>query len=136
MMAGPLAPPRGTIEWKIPSYQERTKFFNMYDSLDSLEAFDPVEMVGYAAHRVDLVKAQGEDAWRTAEVDDELLFVVQGGLRVRFREGERSVARATAVDGEVLLLPRALSYQISSDGDAPALYLHLRTRDGSAVTAS
>ncbi len=132
-MSTKLAPPRGTIDWKLPVYEARTKFFNMYDSLPTMDAFDPVEVVGYPSHRVDLVKAQGSDATRTAQADDEILLVVQGAIRVQFTENGKEVARAQAVDGEVLLLPRALSYQIRSDGDEAALFLHFRAREASAV---
>lgn len=123
-----LAPARGTIEFKISDYTTRTKFFNMYDSLESLTAFESVEVVSYPTHCVDLVKIDGERDWRTAVDDDELLLVVLGSLNVRFREGTVQVARATAVDGEVLLLPRALDYQLSTETENPALCLHFRTR--------
>ena len=132
-MSANLAPPRGTIDWKLAAYEARTQFFNMYDSLPLLNAFDPVEIVGYPSHRVDLVKAKGSDVARRADADDELLLVVQGAIAVQFTESGKPVAHATAVDGEVLLLPRALTYQIRSEGDAPGLFLHFRTREASAV---
>jgi hypothetical protein len=131
-MSTKLAPPRGTIDWKLTAYEARTKFFNMYDSLPTMSAFEPIEIVGYPTHRVDLVKAEGSDVVRRAEADDELLLVVQGAVAVDFSEDGKAVAKAQAVDGEVLLLPRALTYQIRSEGD-PALFLHFRTRDASAV---
>lgn len=132
-MSAKLAPPRGTIDWKLAAYEARTQFFNMYDSLPLLSAFDPIEIVGYPSHRVDLVKAEGSDVARRADADDELLLVVQGGVRVQFHENGTPVANAEAVDGEVLLLPRGLSYQIRSAGNEPGLYLHFRTREASAV---
>lgn len=132
-MSTNLAPPRGTIDWQMTAYEARTKFFNMYDSLPMMSAFEAVEIVGYPTHRVDLVKAEGADVSRRAEADDELLLVVQGAVAVDFSEDDKVVARAQAVDGEVLLLPRALTYQLRSDGDAPALFLHFRTREASAV---
>ncbi|WP_019874080.1 hypothetical protein [Sporichthya polymorpha] len=132
-MSTQLAPPRGTIDWKLTAYEARTQFFNMYDSLPLMSSFEPIEIVGYPSHRVDLVKAEGGDVTRRADADDELLLVVQGAIAVQFTENGKPVASATAVDGEVLLLPRALSYQIRSDGDAAALYLHFRTREASAV---
>ncbi|MGH3939837.1 MAG: hypothetical protein ACRDTG_14650 [Pseudonocardiaceae bacterium] len=127
-MTGQLAPPRGTIEFKIPDYADRTKFFNMYDSLDSLRAFEPVEVVGYPTHCVNLVKIDGEGGWKTAEDDDELLLVVLGTVTAQFREGKTQVATAVAIDGEVLLLPRVLDYRISSETEGPALCLHFQTR--------
>jgi homogentisate 1,2-dioxygenase len=132
-MSSTLAPARGTIDWKMPVYEARTRFFNMYDSLPGMDAFDPIEIVGYPSHRVDLVKAQGSDVARVAQADDELVLVVQGAIRVQFSENGKEVARARAVDGEVLLLPRALTYQVGSDGDEAALFLHFRTREASAV---
>lgn len=135
-MTGQLAPARGTIEFKISDYASRTKFFNMYDSLESLTAFKPVEVVGYPTHCVDLVKIDAEGDWRTARDDDELLLVVLGEVIVRFREGAVQVATATAVDGEVLLLPRALDYQICTETGNPALCLHFRTRSSEDTPAS
>lgn len=127
-MSVSLAPARGRIDFKQTEFETRTKFFNMYDSLDRLQVFDPVEIVGYPSHCMDLVKMDGEGDWRTAVDDDELLLVVRGAVTVDFRDEERQVAKATAVDGEILLLPRALSYRIRSGGEAPALCLHFRTR--------
>lgn len=125
-----------TTPTTLPAYQKRTQFFNMYDSLPGLAAFDPVEIVGYPSHRVDLVKADGSDVARRADADDELLLVVRGAVHVQFTENDKAVAHARAVDGEVLLLPRALSYQVRSDGDEAALYLHFRAREASAVEGS
>jgi homogentisate 1,2-dioxygenase len=132
-MSTKLAPPRGTIDWKLAAYEARTQFFNMYDSLPLMSAFEPVEIVGYPAHLVELVKAEGSDVARRADADDELLLVVQGAIFVQFTESGKPVANATAVDGEVLLLPRGLSYQIRGDGNEAALYLHFRAREASAV---
>ena len=125
-----LAPPRGTIQFKLPNYEDRTRFFNMYDSIDALDPFQPVEVVGYATHTVWLVRAEGQDGWHTAEADDELLMVVQGAVSAVFQENGRRVASATAVDGEILLLPRGLDYQLSGTGAEPGLFLHFRTRRG------
>lgn len=125
-----LAPARGTIEYKLPEYEERTKFFNMYDSLDALAPFEPVEIVGYPSHTVELVRAEGDDAWRTAAADDELVQVVQGEVSAVFQDNGRRVASATAVKGEILLLPRGLDYQLSGSGAEPGLFLHYRMRGG------
>lgn len=129
-MAEALAPPRGTIDFKMPEYAERTRFFNMYDSAALLEPFQPAEVVGYPAHTVELVKAQGTDEWHTADADDEIVLVVQGEVDAVFQDGGRRVASATAVEGEVLLLPRGLDYQLSSEAVAGGLFLHFRTRRG------
>jgi hypothetical protein len=114
----------------MPEYEERTKFFNMYDSAGSLEPFAPVEVVGYPAHTVELVKAQGDDAWHTADADDELVLVVQGEVRCVFQENGSRVASGRAVEGEVLLLPRGLEYQLSGPAADAGLFLHFRTRRG------
>ena len=129
-MALTLAPARGTIQFKLPKYEDQTRFFNMYDSIDALAPFEPVEVVGYAAHTVELVRAERQDGWHTAEADDELLMVVQGEVSAVFQENGRRVASATAVDGEILLLPRGLDYRLSGAGTEPGLFLHFRTRRG------
>lgn len=129
-MAVTLAPARGTIEFKLPEYEERTRFFNMYDSMDAMSPFEPVEVLGYPSHVVELVKAEGEAEWKTAELDDELVQVVQGEVSAVFQENGRRVASARAVKGEVLLLPVGLEYQLSGSGSAPGLFLHYRTRGG------
>ena len=125
-----LAPARGTIEFTLPEYESRTRFFNMYDSKGTLEPFQPVEVVGYPAHTVELVKAQGDDEWHTADADDELVLVVEGEVRCVFQENGARVASARAVEGEVLLLPRGLEYQLSGGAGDPGLFLHFRTRRG------
>jgi len=123
-----LAPPRGTIEYKLPEYMERQKFFNMYDSIGALSPFEGVEIVGYPSHLVELVKAEGTDEWKTAQLDDEIVLVVQGEVSATFQENGNRVARATAVKGEVLLLPVGLDFQLSGSGAEPGLFLHFRMR--------
>ena len=127
-MASPLAPPRGTIAFSLPEYEDRTKFFNMYDSIGALEPFTPVEVVGYPAHTVELVKAQGDDVWHTAEADDELVLVVEGEVSCVFQDQGSRIASARAVEGEILLLPRGLDYQLSGRAEEPGLFIHFRTR--------
>jgi glyoxylate utilization-related uncharacterized protein len=129
-MAETLASARGTITFSLPEYQDRTKFFNMYDSVGALEPFTPVEVVGYPAHTVELVKAQGDDAWHTAETDDELVLVVDGEVSCVFQDNGSRIASGRAVEGEILLLPRGLEYQLSGRTDAPGLFIHFRTRRG------
>ena len=123
-----LAPPRGTIEYKLPEWEERQQFFNMYDSIGALSPFEPHEIVGYPSHTVELVKAEGTDAWKKAELDDELVMVVQGEVSATFQENGKRVASATAVQGEVLLLPVGLDFQLSGSGSEPGLFLHFRMR--------
>ena len=129
-MAVNLAPARGTIEFKLPEYESRTKFFNMYDSLDRLTPFEGAEVVGYPSHVVELVKAEGEDRWRTAAADDELVQVLQGEVSVVFAENGRPVASGRAVKGEILLLPQGLDYQLRGSGAEPGLFLHYRMKGG------
>lgn len=129
-MGATLAPARGTIDYKLPDYEARTKFFNMYDSMGALEPFVPAEVVGYPSHIVELVKAQGEDSLKTAAADDELVMVVAGEVAAVFSENGRRVASARALRGEILLLPRGLDYQLSGPGAEPGLFLHFRTRGG------
>jgi len=129
-MPSPLAPPRGTISYSLPEYEDRTSFFNMYDSAQTLEPFTPVEVVGYPAHTVELVKAQGDDTRHTAEADDELVLVVEGEVSCVFSDNGSRVASARAVEGEILLLPRGLEYQLSGPAEDPGLFIHFRTRRG------
>ena len=125
-----LAPPRGTIDYKLPEYMEKQKFFNMYDSIGGLSPFEGVEIVGYPSHLVELVKAEGTDEWKTAELDDQIVLVVQGEVSATFQENGKRVASATAVKGEVLLLPVGLDFQLSGSGAEPGLFLHFRMRGG------
>jgi len=129
-MAVTLAPARGTIEYKLPEYEARTRFFNMYDSLEAMSPFEPVEVVGYESHVVELVRAEGDDQWKTASADDELVQVIQGEVAVVFQENGRRVASGRAVKGEILLLPQGLEYRLSGSGSEPGLFLHYRTRGG------
>ena len=123
-----LAPPRGPIDYKLPEYMEKQQFFNMYDSIGALSPFEGVEIVGYPSHLVELVKAEGTDEWKTAQLDDEIVLVVQGEVSATFQENGQRVAKATAVKGEVLLLPVGLDFQLSGSGAEPGLFLHFRMR--------
>lgn len=54
---------------------------------------------------VKLAKLKGEFVWHSHEHEDELFLVVRGTLRMRFREGERTVG-----PGEFIIVPRGVEH--------------------------
>ena len=54
---------------------------------------------------VKLVKLSGEFVWHHHEKEDELFFVIEGRLRMRFRDGD-----ADLEPGEFIVVPRGVEH--------------------------
>jgi mannose-6-phosphate isomerase-like protein (cupin superfamily) len=62
---------------------------------------------------VKIVKIKGEFIWHHHDVEDELFLVVQGTLRMKFRDHE-AVVRA----GELVIVPRGVEHCPVADEEA------------------
>lgn len=54
---------------------------------------------------VKLVKLRGEFVWHHHEAEDELFLVVEGRLRMQFRDGDRDLG-----PGELIIVPRGVEH--------------------------
>ena len=71
---------------------------------------------------VKLVKLQGEFVWHAHEKEDELFLVLQGTLRMEFRE--RSI---TIGPGEFLIVPHGTEHRPVAEGEVHVLLLEPAT---------
>jgi mannose-6-phosphate isomerase-like protein (cupin superfamily) len=67
---------------------------------------------------VKLVKLEGEFVWHAHEREDELFLVLQGRLRLRFRDGELVLD-----PGELAVVPRGVEHCPVADADTHVLLL-------------
>ncbi len=65
---------------------------------------------------VKLTKLQGEFVWHRHENEDELFMVVQGRLRIRFRDGE-----VVLEPGELVIVPRGVEHLPSAEEETHVL---------------
>ena len=70
--------------------------------------------------QVKLVKLAGEFVWHAHEREDELFLVLQGCLRMRFRDGE-----AVVRPGEFVIVPRGVEHCPVADAETHVLLLEL-----------
>jgi mannose-6-phosphate isomerase-like protein (cupin superfamily) len=67
---------------------------------------------------VKLVKVKGEFVWHRHEVEDELFLVLQGRLRMQFRDREVVVE-----PGELIVVPHGTEHRPAADDEAHVLLL-------------
>jgi mannose-6-phosphate isomerase-like protein (cupin superfamily) len=71
---------------------------------------------------VKLVKLKGEFVWHAHEAEDELFLVVEGTLRMQFRDREVTLGR-----GECLLVPHGTEHRPVADDEAHVLLVEPAT---------
>jgi len=80
---------------------------NLRDAFASFsETWSPRLAARVDGYAVKLVKLEGEFVWHRHEDADELFLVVDGTLRIRFRDREDVVLRA----GELVVVPRGVEH--------------------------
>ena len=67
---------------------------------------------------VKLAKLQGEFVWHSHEAEDELFLVLEGKLRMQFRDREVLVE-----PGEILIVPRGTEHRPVADDEVHVLLL-------------
>ncbi|MBA2564760.1 MAG: cupin domain-containing protein [Gemmatimonadetes bacterium] len=65
---------------------------------------------------VKLAKLQGDFVWHRHDNEDELFLVVQGRLRIRFRDGE-----VVLEPGELVIVPRGVEHLPSAEEETCVL---------------
>jgi mannose-6-phosphate isomerase-like protein (cupin superfamily) len=61
--------------------------------------------------QVKLVKFQGEFVWHHHDAEDELFFVVRGGFRMDYRDGDGRERAIELGEGEFLIVPRGVEHR-------------------------
>jgi mannose-6-phosphate isomerase-like protein (cupin superfamily) len=67
---------------------------------------------------VKLVKIQGEFVWHHHQEEDELFLVVQGRIRIRFRDGDVELG-----EGEFLVVPRGVEHMPVAEEEASVVLI-------------
>ena len=82
------------------------------------EYWSPKAVASVNGFQVKLVKLKGEFVWHAHEVEDELFLVLQGTLRMQFRDGEVSVGK-----GEFLVVPHGTEHRPVADDEVHVMLL-------------
>ena len=92
---------------------------NLADALSRItETWSPRIVGAVNDVHVKLVKLQGEFVWHAHEAEDELFLVLEGRLRLRFRDRE-----AIVEPGEFIIVPRGVEHCPVADHEVHVLLL-------------
>ena len=84
---------------------------------------------------VKLVKLQGDFMWHHHDNEDELFFVIKGGLRMKVREN--GVEREIVIHpGEFIIIPRGVEHFPSADEETHVMLLEPKTTLNTGNVAS
>ena len=78
---------------------------------------------------VKLVKVKGEFVWHAHAVEDELFLVLEGTLRMQFRDREVAVGK-----GEFLIVPHGIDHRPVADDEAHVLLLESASTVNTGMT--
>ena len=84
----------------IPNKVTLSDKFALFD-----EPWSPKVVSELNGQHVKLAKLEGEFVWHHHDDEDELFLVVQGDLKIEFRDGEVSLG-----EGEMLVVPRGVEH--------------------------
>jgi len=92
---------------------------NLSDRLARFQEFWSPKAIGALNDfHVKLAKLKGEFVWHSHEVEDELFLVLQGRLRMQFRDGEVAVEA-----GEFIIVPHQTEHRPVADEEVHVLLL-------------
>jgi mannose-6-phosphate isomerase-like protein (cupin superfamily) len=92
---------------------------NLSDKLARFqELWSPKAVGAVNDFHVKLVKLKGEFVWHSHEVEDELFLVLEGRLRMQFRDREVSVE-----SGEFIIVPHQTEHHPVADDEVHVLLL-------------
>ena len=84
---------------------------------------------------VKLVKLQGDFMWHHHDNEDELFFVIKGGLRMKVREN--GVEREIVIHpGEFIIIPRGVEHFPSADEETHVMLLEPKSTLNTGNVAS
>ena len=86
------------------------------------ELWSPKAVGAVNDFHVKLVKLRGEFVWHSHDVEDELFLVLEGRLRMQFREREVVVGK-----GEFITVPHGTEHRPVADDEVHVLLLEPKT---------
>ena len=90
--------------------------------------WNPRIVGGYNGHELRVAKVEGEFSWHSHAETDELFLVLDGELRIEFRDGVRNL-RA----GDLLVVPAGVEHRPAAEREAAILLID---REGEPNTGS
>lgn len=82
------------------------------------DTWSPKAVAAVNDFHVKLVKLEGEFVWHHHETEDELFLVLQGRLRMQFRDRE-----VVLEPGELVVVPHGVEHRPVADGEVHVLLL-------------
>jgi mannose-6-phosphate isomerase-like protein (cupin superfamily) len=73
-------------------------------------------------HQVKLTKVRGEFVWHSHAAEDEMFLVLEGRLRIRFRDRDVDL-----VPGEMVIVPKGVEHMPVAEEEAHVLLIEPRT---------
>ena len=102
-----------------PSQSPQPKAVNLAETFARItELWSPSVVGAVNDFHVKLVKLKGEFVWHAHEAEDELFLVIEGVLRMQFRDAEVVVRR-----GEFLVVPHGTEHRPVADDEVHVLLL-------------
>ena len=102
-----------------PSQRTQPKAVNLAEKFARItELWSPSVVGAVNDFHVKLVKLKGEFVWHAHEVEDELFLVIEGVLRMQFRDAEVVVGK-----GEFLVVPHGTEHRPVADDEVHVLLL-------------
>lgn len=86
------------------------------------EHWSPKAIAQVGDFQVKLVKLKGEFVWHSHQAEDELFLVLDGTLRMQFRDREVVVER-----GELIVVPHGTEHRPVADAEVHVLLLEPQT---------
>ena len=95
------------------------------------EYWDPKIISDLNESHVKLAKLKGEFVWHKHDAEDELFFVVQGNLLIRFRDSD-----VWLEPGELLVIPRGVEHKPVAQEEVQVMLVEPRTTVNTGDTDS
>jgi len=95
------------------------KKVNLHEKLGSFRDHWNPRIVGELnGQHVKVVKLKGEFVWHHHEQEDEMFLVLDGRLRIEFRDGEVELSR-----GEMIIVPHGVEHRPIADDECHVMLL-------------
>jgi len=99
--------------YKAINFKEKLSLFN--------EQWSPKVIAEMNDYQIKIVKIEGDFEWHEHQDTDETFIVLEGDLRIDFRDGNVTLNR-----GEMYVVPRGVEHKPFADGEVKMLLIEPR----------
>ncbi|KXO09289.1 Mannose-6-phosphate isomerase [Moritella sp. JT01] len=99
--------------YKAINFKEKLSLFN--------ELWSPKVIAEMNDYQIKIVKIEGDFEWHEHQNTDETFIVLEGNLRIDFRDGH-----VTLNSGEMYVVPRGVEHKPFADGEVKMLLIEPR----------